>query len=99
MDLETLEKLDEARRRANVPFRLTSAMRCEKHNRETPGASEQSAHLTGHAVDIRAESSHMRFQILFGLVGAGFNRIGIYKDSIHADCDPTKIPRVMWMGG
>lgn len=96
MQDEALEKLDDARRRAGVPFILTSAMRCEKHNRET-GGSFGSAHLDGWGFDIRTSNAHSRMKIFFGLVNAGFNRIGVYEHHIHADCDPTKIPEVCWL--
>jgi len=97
VNTDSLEKLDEARRRAGVPFRINSSIRCEKHNRDVDG-STTSAHLKGLAFDIKAETSHMRERIIFGLQSAGFNRIGIYPKFIHVDDDMTKIPNVMWLG-
>lgn len=97
MDPDFLEMLDDARRRSGVPFRITSSVRCTKYNAEV-GGSIGSAHLTGQAVDIHAEGSHARIQIIAGLLGAGFHRIGVYPKYIHVDADQTKIPRVMWLG-
>jgi len=96
INVDSLEKLEEARRRADVPFRINSSIRCEDHNREI-GGSSTSAHMVGKAFDIRAQNSHMRERIMFGLQSAGFNRIGIYDDFIHVDDDETKIPYVMWL--
>ncbi len=97
MNSDTLAMLDEARLVAGTPFNLNSAIRCEDHNYRE-GGRDNSAHLTGHAVDIEAESSSQKFDILRGLIVAGFNRIGIYADFIHADNDPSKPGQVVWHG-
>lgn len=97
MNPDTLAKLDEARAIAGVPFHITSAYRCEEHNYRV-GGRDNSAHKTGHAVDIEADSSNEKFRILKGLIDAGFNRIGIYADFIHADDDPSLPPEVVWHG-
>lgn len=97
MNTDTLAMLDEARLIAGVPFVITSAIRCEDHNYRE-GGRDNSAHLTGHAVDIEAEGSRNKFHILKGLMAAGFNRLGIYADFIHADNDPSKPGQVVWHG-
>lgn len=48
MDSGFIAMLDEARGISDVPYRLSSAYRCEKHN-ERVGGVEDSAHTTGHA--------------------------------------------------
>lgn len=96
MDADFLDRLEMARIYANVPFTLTSAIRCEKHN-EDEGGKDNSAHLSGLAVDISTPNSHYRFKILYGLIKAGFRRLGIYKDFIHVDDDQTKAPEVSWL--
>ncbi len=92
----TLEKLDKAREIAGVPFKITSGYRCEKHNAAVGGKSE-GAHTTGYAVDIAASTSPARIEIVSALLEVGFNRIGIAATFIHADDDPMKPPRVMWV--
>ena len=84
--------LDEARRFAGRPFVITSGIRGPRHD------GDRSAHITGHAVDIRAPDSKVRWHILDGLYAAGFNRIGVYDKHIHADVDPTKPRNVTWVG-
>lgn len=92
----TLTMLDKAREIAGVPFVITSGYRCEEHNRNV-GGSPTSSHLYGWAVDIQAQGDRNRFAILQGLVKAGFTRIGIAKNFIHADNDPQKSSGVSWL--
>ena len=98
MDQTLTEKLDLARSIAKVPFNITSAIRCDKHNEAVGGLLVNSSHLKGYAVDIEATSSRARYKIVYGLIKAGFNRIGIYKTFIHVDNDPLKAEGVMWNG-
>lgn len=95
MDAEFLAMLDDARGLAEVPFRLSSAYRCEKHN-EAVGGVEDSAHTKGRAVDIIARSGFEKWRIICGLKKAGFVRIGINKKFMHADNDPHKPQHVIW---
>lgn len=81
---ELVERLNLARHLAGVPFDVTSACRCDKHNR-VEGGVPGGAHLTGEAADIRVPSSSIRHDILSGVIRAGFKRIGIAKTFIHAD--------------
>lgn len=96
MDVDFLDRLDLARLYADVKFKLTSAVRCEQHNRDE-GGLEDSSHLKGLAVDIATPTSHIRNRVIFGLVKAGFHRYGIYDDYIHVDDDPSKPPKVTWV--
>lgn len=101
MQSSTLKKLSEARESPlvienNVRFNLTSAIRCKQRNTEERGA-RTSAHLTGHAIDINAESSRTRFIILKALLDAGFTRIGIHPTFIHADDAPYSTKEVAWL--
>lgn len=97
MDEDFLDRLDMARLYAGVKFKINSAMRCEKHNRDRDGF-EDSAHMKGLAVDIATPNSHVTNRVIYGLVKAGFHRIGIYEDFIHVDDDPGKPPQVTWLG-
>lgn len=95
MNPDTIEKLNKARELAGIPFIITSGYRCEAHNRAVGGKSE-GAHTSGHAVDIKADTSRPRFLIIDALIKAGFTRIGIAKTFIHVDDDPGKDQKVMW---
>lgn len=89
MDPAFLTMLDEARHLAGVPFVLSSACRCPKHNKAVGGVDD-SAHVRGHAVDIRCVDSHSRFAILQALLEVGFRRIELAPTWIHVDNDPDK---------
>jgi len=95
MNQEFLAKLDIARGHAGIPFVISSAYRTPEHNEEVGGAKD-SAHLKGLAVDIKVYSSNQRYEIIRGLLFAGFHRIGIGKTFIHVDMDSSKAPRVIW---
>ena len=89
MDADLLQMLDEARDLAGIPFPLSSAYRCARHNKAVGGVPA-SAHTRGYAVDIRCVDSHSRFAILQALLEAGFRRIELAPTWIHVDCDPDK---------
>lgn len=96
MDSDLLWRLDEARQSSGVPFILTSAMRCLDHNK-AEGGSLNSSHLSGFAVDIKANDDHHRWRIIESLMLVGFNRIGITEDgNIHVDNDPNKNSKRFW---
>ncbi len=95
MDPTFMGKLDQAREIAGVPFVITSGVRTPAANQAAGGVSD-SAHLRGLAADIATPDSRHRWRILFGLIRAGFTRIGIGPAFIHVDDDPTKAPRVCW---
>jgi uncharacterized protein YcbK (DUF882 family) len=95
MQDSTLEKLDRARDIAGVPFVVNSGYRTQLHNAKV-GGSDNSSHLKGYAVDLRCTDSRSRFKMFTALVKAGFTRIGVRKDFIHADDDPNKSPEVIW---
>ena len=86
---DLLQMLAEARDLAGIPFPLSSAYRCPKHNKAVGGVPT-SAHTRGYAVDIRCVDSHSRFVILQALLEAGFRRIELAPTWIHVDNDPDK---------
>jgi len=96
MKPEFLVILDNAREMAGVPFRINSGFRCEKHNKEV-GGKPTSSHLFGYACDISADTSYKRYKVLKGLILAGFTRIGIGSNFIHADSDSSKPPEALWL--
>lgn len=95
MRVGVMYALDLARGYAGVPFQITSGYRCEKHNKAI-GGSPTSSHLNGTAVDVACTDSHRRWCIVDGLIGAGFNRIGIADTFVHADMDRHKTSNVIW---
>jgi len=90
---EFLDKLDDARSLSKSAYTITSGYRCKKHNKEV-GGSENSLHITGEAVDILANTDRKRFEILKGLIEAGFTHLGIAKEFIHADSSKK---RAIWL--
>lgn len=86
----SINLLEEARVTGRVPFHINSGYRCPLH----PDFKESSSH-NGYAYDIRTENSQERLGVLAGLILAGFRRIGIGEDFIHADNDPNK-PLAIW---
>ena len=93
---DLMAMLDIARGKAGVPFFITSGLRTAEQNSGLQNAVSDSSHLTGHAVDLLCTDSVTRFAMLSGLLEAGFNRLGIYKNHIHCDNDPSKDPKVCW---
>lgn len=96
LDNELVAKLDQARHLAGIPFIITSGFREGDPNGIDHGI-KNSAHMNHKAVDLRCRDSATRFKIMFGLISAGFKRIGINNVHIHADCDETKPQEVFWM--
>ena len=89
MDGEFKIGIDNARSLAGIPFIINSGFRCGKHNLEV-GGSPTSSHLSGYAVDVRAETDHQKFLIIMGAIMAGITRILIYRTFIHLDGHPDK---------
>jgi zinc D-Ala-D-Ala carboxypeptidase len=95
MQKSTLIKLQKARDIAGIPFKINSAFRTVAHNRAV-GGSANSAHTRGHAVDIAATTGAQKFRIVQAAMQAGFTRIGIYRNFIHVDDDPSLPQNVIW---
>lgn len=95
MNTEFLNKLTRAREIASIGFKITSGYRTPDHN-EKVGGVPSSSHVGGYAVDIYAPTSRQKFIIVNALLEAGFDRIGIAKNFIHVDSDPTKPDSVLW---
>ena len=85
-DEKFIEMLTAARIISGVTYRIRSWCRCSKHNKDE-GGKETSGHRRGIAADIETLSSYMRFRVYYGLIMAGFRRIGHGKDFLHADID------------
>ncbi len=95
MDVAFLNKLSKARELAAIGFKITSGYRTPEHNAKVGGVPS-SSHTVGRAVDIYAPTSTQKYIIINALLQAGFNRIGIAKNFIHVDDDPSKSEDVIW---
>lgn len=91
-----IEKLNTARYIAGIPFVISSGYRCPKHNFDVGGVPD-SSHTNGSAVDIVCNKDSDRFKIIIGLLVAGFQRIGVSAEFIHADIDAKKGKKVIWI--
>ena len=90
IDDDFLEKLDTARGHSNYWYYITSGCRCKSHN-EKVGGVDTSLHLKGEAVDIWANTDHKRYNIIQGLINAGFTHIGISSGGfVHVDASSRK---------
>lgn len=96
LDMELCAMLDRARALAGVPFEITCGLRTPDQNAALAESVKDSAHLTGNAVDLSCADSWERYNIIRGLILAGFTRIGIYARHIHADNSPTLPAKVCW---
>lgn len=90
-----MHRLVAARYIANFPFQISSWTRCPQHNRDV-GGEEDSEHLDGWAADILTPTSRARWVVIRALILAGFERIGIGPDYVHAGAGPTKPRFVIW---
>ena len=99
IDLRLVAMVQTIRTLFGKPIYITSGVRCETHNAspEVDGL-ENSAHLTGKAVDIGCTSSTVRHRLVQLLMYGSdeINRIGLAKTFIHIDIDETKPPNVIW---
>jgi len=93
MNKDFLDKLEEARLRANMPFKINSGYRCKNHKESL--ARPTSSHVLGVAVDIATPDSVTRQKIMDAIVRAGFTRYGVGKTFIHVDLDLNK-PDAFW---
>ncbi len=96
MDMEFVALLDALRDRCGFPLVIHSGYRSPGRNEEVGGVQE-SAHVAGHAADIRALSSRTRFRIIEEALRLGIRRIGVGETFVHLDNDPTKPMDVVWL--
>ena len=96
MDLDFLMMLDDARHKAGIAFVITSGVRCSSHNRAS-GGKKDSAHLHGFAADIACNDSRSRGYMIGALYEAGFNRIGVHREFLHVDDEPSKEADLLWL--
>lgn len=103
LDATLVLLLDRARERAGVPFVITSGKRSPGDN-ATVGGVQDSAHLSGLAVDLRADDHHTRGLIVKSLYLEGATRLGVYRNSfgdpthVHVDISTTLPQNELWDG-
>lgn len=95
MSEDLLIALDKAREISGYPFIVNSAYRSIAWEK-AHGRKGTSSHTKGLAVDLHCESAVVRFYMVYGLIKAGFRRIGIYPTFIHADLDTSKVSAI-WL--
>ena len=95
MDVDFLQKIDDAREKAGIPFKINSGYRTQEHNLKVGGVYA-SAHKKGLAADISCLNSDQKYIILKSLLSVGFTRFGIAKTFIHVDGDKEKSQNVVW---
>ena len=100
MNMKFVQRLDQARESAGVPFKITSGFRSPEYHAELKKrgyhTSPSSEHLKGNAVDIATPDSVARYKILKSLMDVGFTRFGIGQTFIHVDCSTDKSQSVVW---
>lgn len=87
---ETVRMADEIRRRAGVPLKVNSGVRCKQHNADpNVGGVWNSLHLTGQAVDLSGNISpaklHQIAEQVQGEMIPGRGGLGLYSWGIHID--------------
>lgn len=91
---ELLTALQVVRTVYGKPMVIVSGLRCPTHNRNE-GGKDDSAHLTGEAVDIEVGNSRDRYELL-SLLMVNFQRIGIGDSFLHVDIKQDKTQQVVW---
>ena len=83
MDQVFIDKLDFARKLADVPFILNCAYRSSSWDKSR-GRSGSGYHTKGRAVDIRCVDSSDRYKIVSACIHCGLS-VGIYRTFLHID--------------
>ena len=92
VDEVMIDKIEQARVSARIPFQINSWNRCEEYNKKI-GGSKNSSHVVGKAVDIHYNSNVDLYNMVGACIKAGIPRILIYPKSrfIHIDTNISKV--------
>ncbi len=93
IDPGVVQRLDKAREIAGIPFIINSGYRDKNHPESLKNPT--SSHIKGLAVDI-ATTPQTQDIIYNALKQAGFIRLGVGDDFIHADLDYDKDKYITW---
>jgi hypothetical protein len=104
-DKRLLASLELARAYSGVPYPIISGYRCPDYDRVvhasevTEGTYTESSHRKSLAVHIGTTDEFQRARVLYGLLKAGFSRIGLAPDYVHVDLDsgPDKPANFVWI--
>ena len=93
-----MDKLDALRDAVKRPIKVNSAKRCVAHN-EAVGGAQNSAHITGEAVDLSAVTAREKYELVTHALLLGFQRIGVGDNFVHMDVS-MKLPHpALWSYG
>jgi len=93
MDSQFMNELETFRRLLGRPIVITSAYRCNAHNKKV-GGTPNSLHLFGRAVDIAHPESWSAYTLVEIAVRNRFGGIGVAKSFIHIDNRPISNARL-----
>ncbi len=91
---DLVKRLQKVRDELGEAIVVTSGIRCEKYNGNI--GSPTSSHVTGYAADLKCGDSGYRQRLLKAVMPV-FNRVGISKNFVHVDVDPSKVAGVVWL--
>jgi hypothetical protein len=94
---ELWQLLDKMRGECGFPFIINSGFRTKEQNDTLLGSVEDSAHLTGEAVDLKIDLSEKRLKLIKIALSNGVNRIGVGKTFVHIDISKTLPQSVIWL--
>lgn len=99
MDRHLIFMLQQLEARTGYPIFswINSGARSSSHNRKVGGVSNSSHKMpTCKAVDIKAHSKDIRYNLIYTARDIGFTRIGVGKTFVHLDVDERKSQYVAW---
>ena len=90
------DKIEDAREKAGIAFRVRSGRRCHYWNTLQGGKSD-SEHLYGEGMDIETNDSFTRWKVITAAIRAGIRRIGVGATFVHLGDGLSHKPfPVMW---
>lgn len=91
-----IDRLNEAREEAGIPFVINSGPRCPSYNQHIQGAPF-SEHIDGDGADVSCTDSRSRSKIINAAIKVGFNRIGVARSFIHLGVSASNDQDVVWV--
>lgn len=95
-DRNLVRKLDELRAQVGAPIRISSGIRCAKHNANVEGSAKASQHMYGTAADLICSNlTPSKMLALAEKLLPGTGGLGLYSWGIHFDVRKSK---ARWKG-